>query len=91
MQKLLNLCSKCAVDHSLTYNTKMSFSLCYIHRTARISRPKLYLDTLVILHVSECKYLGIIVCQKNCDRDLKRRVDFFVQMITCYSDDLVNV
>ena len=59
-------------DHSLTYNAK-SFSLCFIPRTVKISRPQLYLDTLVIPHVSECKYLGIIVCQKNCDRDLKVR------------------
>ena len=91
MQKLLNLCSKYAVDHSLTYNAKKSFSLCFIPRTVNISRPQLYLDTLVIPHVSECKYLGIIVCQKNCDRDLKRQIKKFMQMLTCYSDDLVNV
>ena len=77
MQKLLNLCSKYAVDHSLTYNAKKSFSLCFIPRTVKISRPQLYLDTLVIPHVSECKYLGIIVCQKNCDRDLKRQMKKF--------------
>ena len=32
MQKLLNLCSKYAVDNSLTYNAKKSFSLCFIPR-----------------------------------------------------------
>ena len=74
MQKLLNLCSKYAVDHSLTYNAKKPFSLCFIPRTVKISRPQLYLDTLVIPHVSDCKYLGIIVCQMNCDGDLKRRM-----------------
>ena len=26
----------------------------------------------VIPHVFECKYLGIIVCQKNCDRDREK-------------------
>ena len=51
MQKLLNLCSKYAVDHSLTYNAKKSCSLCFIPRTVKISRPQLYLDTLVIPHV----------------------------------------
>ena len=47
--------------------------------TVKISIPQLYLDTLVIPHVglSECKYLGIIVCQKNCDRDLKRQMKIF--------------
>ena len=74
MQKSLNLCSKYALDHSLTYTGKTSISLCFIPRTVNISRPQLYLDTLVIPHVSECKYLGIIFCQKNCDRDIKRQM-----------------
>ena len=39
MQKLLNLCSKYVVDHSLTYNAEKSFSLCFIPRTVKISRP----------------------------------------------------
>ena len=77
MQKVLNLCSKYAVDHSLTCNAKKSFLLRFIPRTVKISRPQLYVDTLVILHVSECKYIGIIVGQKNCDRDLKRQVKKF--------------
>ena len=77
MQKLLNLCSKYAVDQSLTYNARKSFSLCFIPGTVKISRPQLYLDTLVIPHVCECKYLGIIVCQKNCDRDFKRQMKKF--------------
>ena len=80
MQRLLNLCSKYAVDHSLTYNAKKSFLLCFIPRTVNICRPQLDLDTLVILHVSDGKYLGIIVCQEICDRDLKR------QMKKCYAN-----
>ena len=74
MLKLLNLCLKYAVNPSLTYNANKSFSLCFIPKTVKISRRQLYLDTLVIPHVSECKYLCIIVCQKNCDSDLKRQI-----------------
>ena len=37
----------------------------------------MYLDTPVVLHVSECKYLGIIVGQKNCDHNLKRQMKIF--------------
>ena len=77
MQKLLNLYSKYVVDHSLTYNAKESFSLCFTSTTVKTSRPQLYLDTLVIPHVSECKYLGIIACQKNCHRNLKRQMKKF--------------
>ena len=52
MQKLLNLCSKYAVDHSLTYNAKKSFSLCFIPRTVKISRPQyLSVNILVLLFV----------------------------------------
>ena len=29
LQKLLGICSKYAIDHSLTYNAKKSFSLCF--------------------------------------------------------------
>ena len=39
MQKLLNLCLKYTVDHSLTYSAKKSFLLCFIPRTVKISRP----------------------------------------------------
>ena len=46
--------------YSLTCNAKKSFSLCFISRIVKISRPQLYLDTLVMPHVSECKYHGII-------------------------------
>ena len=84
VQKLLNLCSKYAVDHSLTYNAKKMFCYVFASRSVKISRPQLYLDTLVIPHVSECKYLGVIVCQKNCDVALQDRYNFFWQKLTCY-------
>ena len=38
------------------------------------------MDDLLIPNVSECKYLGTITCQKNCDLDIKR------QMRKCYSN-----
>ena len=49
-----------AVDPSLTYNAKKYFSLCFIPRTVKISRPQLTLDTLVVPHIFKCKYLGIM-------------------------------
>ena len=73
MQKLLNLCSKYAVDHSLTYNVNKSFSLCFIPANVKISRPQLYLDMLGTPHVSECKYLGIIVFKTTVIVTLKDR------------------
>ena len=32
------------------------------------------MDDLLIPNVSECKYLGTIICQKNCDLDIKRQM-----------------
>ena len=62
MQILLKLCSRYPIDHSLTYNVKKYFSLCFIPRTVKFSRSNLYLDSLVVPHVS---YLGIVVCPQK--------------------------
>ena len=35
------------------------------------------MDNLLIPNVSECKYLGSIICQKNCDMDIKRQMRKF--------------
>ena len=77
MQNLLGLCSKYVIDHSLIYNAKQSFSLCFIPGTLKFGRPELYIDNLLIPNVSECKYLGTIICQKNCDLDIKRQMRKF--------------
>ena len=74
MQKLLDICSRYAFDHSLTYNAKNLLSLCSIPGTLKFSKLALYMDNLLILNVSECKYLGKIICQKNCDLDIKRHM-----------------
>ena len=65
------------IDHSLTYNAKRSFSLCFIPGTLKYGRPALYMDDLLIPNFSECKYLGTIICQKNCDLDIKRQMRKF--------------
>ena len=35
------------------------------------------MDNLLIPNVSECKHLGTIICQKNCDLDIKRQMRKF--------------
>ena len=74
MQKLLGIFSKYANDHSLTYNAIKSFSLRFIPGTLKFCRPELYMDNLLIPKVIECKYFGTIICQKNCDTDIKRQM-----------------
>ena len=54
--------------------TCKSFSLCFIPGTLKFGRPELYMDNRLIPNVSECNYLGTIMCQKNCDLDIKRQM-----------------
>ena len=35
------------------------------------------MDKLLIPNVSECKYIGTIICQKKCDMDIKRQMRKF--------------
>ena len=65
----LKLCSNYAVDHSLSFDAKKSFLLCFIPKIVNFSSLKLYLDKHVTPYVSECRYLDIIICQKNCGRN----------------------
>ena len=48
----------------------MAFLLCFIPGTLQFGRHELYMDTLLVPNVSECKKLGTIICQKNCDPDI---------------------
>ena len=57
--------------------SKKSFSLCFIPGTLKFGRPGLDMDDLLIPNVSEFKYLGTIICQKNCDLDIKREMRKF--------------
>ena len=61
----------------IDFGTLKSFSLCFIPGTLKFGRPELYMDNLLIPNVSECKYLGTIICQKNCDLDIKRQMRKF--------------
>ena len=53
------------------------FSLCFIPSILKFGRPALYTNDLLIPNVSGCKYLGTIICQKNCDVDIKRQMRKF--------------
>ena len=61
MQKLLGICSKYAIDHSLTYNAKNNLFHYVSYLAHYFGRPELYLDNLLIPNVPERKYLGTII------------------------------
>ena len=73
MQKLLNVCSNYATEHSLSYNANKSYSLCFKATTIKFESPTLYFGQMSIPNVTDCRYLGITISVKNCDLDLKRQ------------------
>ena len=80
MQKMLNVCSNYATEHSLSYNANKSFSLCFKATTIKSERPTLHFGQISIPNIKDCRYLGINISAKNCDLDLKR------QMKKCYAN-----
>ena len=73
MQKLLNVCSNYATEHSLSYNANKSYSLYFKAKTIKFERPTLYFGQMSIPNVTDCRKLGITISVKNCDLDLKRQ------------------
>ena len=77
MQQLLNICKQYASEHYLLYNSTKSYSLCFKPKGIKFDRPVFYLDKLAISNVTQCRYLGIMICEKNCDVDIKRQMRKF--------------
>ena len=65
MQKLLNVCSKYATKHSLSYNASKSYSLCFKATTIKFKRPTLHFGQINIPNVTDCRYLGITISVKK--------------------------
>ena len=66
LQLLLNICNDYADQHSLLYNGNKSFSMCFKSKEIKFKRPVLLLVDLEIPLVSQCRYLGITISEKNC-------------------------
>ena len=85
MQSLLDICNSYAIEHVLTYNSNRSYSLCFKPKHIKFARPCFYLNRPEIPRVDQCKYLGIMICTKNCDIDLKRQMRKFYANINILS------
>ena len=77
MQQLLNVCHSFSIEHSLLYNGTKSYSLCFKPNSIKFERPGFYLGEMLIPKVTQCKYLGVIISDHNCDLDLKRQMRKF--------------
>ena len=51
--------------------------MCFKSKTIKCEIPDLFLVDLKIPLVSECKYLGITISEKNCDQDIHRQMRKF--------------
>ena len=65
IQKLLNVCSKYATKHSLSYDANKSYSLCFKATTIKFKRLTLYIGQINIPNVTDCRYLGITISVKK--------------------------
>ena len=77
MQSLLDICNSYATEHVLTYNSRKSYSLCFKPKYIKFNRSCFCLNRLEISRIDQCKYLGNIICTKNCDIDFKRQMRKF--------------
>ena len=77
MQQLLNVCHSFSIEHSLLYNGTKSYSLCFKLNSIKFERPVFYLGEMLTPKVTQCKYLGVIISDHNCDLDLKRQMRKF--------------
>ena len=85
MQSLLDICNSYAIEHVLTYISNKSYSLCSKPKHIKFARPCFYLNRLEITGVDQCNYLGIMICTKKCDIDLKRQMRKFYTNINILS------
>ena len=60
MQKLSDMCSTYAIEHTLTHNGCKSYSLCFKPKHIKFYAPCFYLNKLEIRKVDQCKNLGIM-------------------------------
>ena len=74
-----NVChvENCLTFLSLLYNGNKSYSLCFKPTSIKFERPCFYLGEKIIPKVTQCKYLGVIISDHNCDADLKRQMRKF--------------
>ena len=63
MQKL-NVCSKYATEHSLSYNANKSYYLWFKATTIKFEKPTLHIGQINIQNVIDCRYLGICFCKE---------------------------
>ena len=77
MQELLNVCHSYSIEHSLLYNGNKSYSLCFKPTSIKFERLCFFLGEKIIPKVTQCKYLGVIISDHNCDADLKRQMRKF--------------
>ena len=88
----LDICNSYAIQNVLTYNSSKSYSLCFKPKHIKFDRHCFYLNRLEIPRVDQCKYLGIMICTKNCDIDLKRQMrKFYANINSFFLGSLLSV
>ena len=73
-RKMINICQKFANSHDLLFNSTTTTSMCFVSKDVYRYKPdvKYFLDENQIDITDRCKYLGVMIHDKNTDLDVKK-------------------
>ena len=76
MQEMINICQTFANSHDLLFNSTKTMSMCFVSKDMYRYKPdvKFFLDENQIDITDRCKYLGVIIHDKNTDLDVKKQM-----------------
>ena len=81
MQEMINICQKFANSHDLLLNSTKTMSMCFVSKAMYRYKPDVhfFLDENQIDITDHCKYLDVIIHDKNTE------LDVYKQMRKCYA------
>ena len=79
LQKLVDICSEFSTSHEIVFNSKKTVCMSFLPSSLKFARPfKLLLQGQRLSFKSDCKYLGVFLCDdRTDDLDLNRQLRSF--------------
>jgi hypothetical protein len=99
LQKLITICEKFAVEHSIIYNVKKTSCMCFLPKClSKLHVVQVKLNGRLLKYVDVQKYLGIVINQDfNDDNDICRQMraiycrgNTLVKRFSCCTPDVKN-
>ena len=74
MQRLLDCCDQYALEHHVVYNGGKSVCMLFHRKGYKSPIADLYLANSNLLYVNSHIYLGVILEERNCDKDITQQL-----------------